>query len=95
MNIVKHIINSVDAYFDYVAKARAVVELSQLSDRELMDIGVSRDQLNVKVTGLWAANKADAAKTDSVRKPVKAPKFDFGSKLASMYSNRNSVGHIV
>lgn len=95
MNIIKLINNSIDNCFDYVEKARVVAELSRLSDRQLMDIGMSRDDIKTTVTELWASNKTDAAApviAGSDNNPAKTPvpAFDLGTKLASLYSRRDA-----
>ncbi len=82
---------------DYMAKLHTVTELSQLSDHQLQDIGVTRDQLNVGVKALWVKNDA------AVSKPTKAKStntraeagFDFGRYLTSMYSAQNRPGYMV
>ena len=52
-------------------KARTVAELSQLSDRQLEDIGIARDQLNLRASELWASDKI-VAKADLVAAPAKS-----------------------
>lgn len=102
MNILKSINNPVNHFFGYIAKVRTVAELNQLSDRQLADIGFSRGHLDAEVAAVLINNTAKTvepvkAKVKVVQKPVKAPKFDLGAKLASMYSSHshNPTGHVV
>ena len=93
----------VTALADYVAKARTITELSQLSDSQLDDIGLSRGQLNTAVKDLWVNNDAPvAAVTSTQNKPADVqPKAANGSGkgfsdyLTALYSARNRPAYMV
>ena len=92
----------VTALADYLAKARTITELSQLSDSQLDDIGLSRGQLNTAVKDLWVNNDAPVAVTATQNKPAGVqPKAANGSGkgfsyyLIALYSARNRPAYMV
>lgn len=84
-------------FADYLAKTRTAVELSQLSQSQLEDLGITRGQLNASVRDLWVNNDAAVAKTVKTEKTNKASDtgFDFGRYIAAMYSSQNRTGYMV
>ncbi len=96
--IILHRIGSwVTEFADYYAKANTVAALSQLSDRQLQDIGISRGQLNVGVEELWADQQQTKTATAKTQHKPAAVKQDssLSDYLASLYSTRNRPGYMV
>ena len=102
MKILHSIGQLVNVYFDYLARARTVAELSQLTDDQLKDIGLARHELHEKLTEMWAKeNDAAMSKTEADKavlvEAVKKPKKDLSTQLLSLYSawDRDRPGYIV
>ena len=78
-------------FADYLTKTRTAVELSQLSQRQLEDLGITRGQLNTSVRDFWTNSDAPATVADKASDTG----FDFGRYIAAMYSSQNRTGYMV
>ncbi|MGB0848559.1 MAG: DUF1127 domain-containing protein [Thiolinea sp.] len=100
MDILQRMFKLLNAYCDYSAKTRSVIALSQLTNEQLDDVGISRRDLNHKMTALWTSGErlvpATKKTRPSVSKAAKKPSsVDFSRHLVSLYSLSNRTGYVV
>ena len=91
MIILHRIGTLITEFADYLTKTRTAIELSQLSQSQLEDLGITRGQLNASVRDLWVNDDAPATVADKASKTG----FDFGRYVAAMYSSQNRTGYMV